>query len=1060
MQGMLASLVFSMSVKDETFRAAMATNRNEVRKTEQDFDKSGRGMVAAMQDTARGINAAAVRIVDELGRVGDSVKRAGLTMTVGLSLPLGYLGKKAKDTASDFQSAMNLVHSAMVNASPAQLDKLREAALQLGPAFGKSSIEAAGAIESLAKSGMDASSILGGGLESALKLAVVGQADLSASAEATTDILAQFHMSASQLPGIVDKVTGALDASKMNFDDYRLAIGQMGGVAGGLGYSFDDMNAGLAATASYFAAGSDAGTSFKTFLTMLNPSSEQASKVMSKLGIVTKETGNAFFQANGQAKDLGAIAEVLRERMGNLSDRSLQDALTTMFGTDAMRTAIALMKEGSTGIADMQRQIESVTAQQKLDVLLDGEAAATQRLASAWQKLKIVVGEAGIIQAFTMVKEAASSVVGVISSAPPWFFKLVVATGALAASIGPLTLAAIGLAKIALPLMLLRLGPVALGFAAIINPAGVLLRLLGQLALQAGAATVIGRLGTAMVGFAGPIGLVIAALTILYPLLMRAGQASDAQRVAVDAASKAEEQATDIARELALATDQARIAILKKAEAARIDAAAAVRSARSNLLLARTAYEVAKANAAKAFALSSGPTDSEGGLAVGATAATAQESKARANYAATIDALTARVNALDTLNGAISQAQSVNGQKVDMSFEDPKKVPKTKKGRDTSADAEDYAAKLAEVRNAQLQAQADLTDSFEARYKADMDGLIADRASYARQLATDQRLSEAQRATLLAEKDREIEIRKAVAEQVRTNAKAQEGFDLFAAVNDAQQDLARATIDLTDSAGGRKDAELRLLDIQRQREEAELDLVLATKNSATAEWANADKRKSALDGIYAQRADAIVRSNQGPAEAYMRTINRSTSAINEDLQGGAVDALKGLNTGLSDALLGTAKLADAFENMGKRIMASLLDIAIQQSIIKPFANSLFGGSDGAGGGLFGSMTSLLTRTFGGGKATGGPIDPSSWYVVGEKGPEIFAPGVSGTVIPNGGRGAGGGSGDTYIDMRGAMVDTDVWAKVDRIASYRAGEAYKASASHTESALAGVARQRL
>lgn len=61
----------------------------------------------------------------------------------------------------------------------------------------------------------------------------------------------------------------------------------------------------------------------------------------------------------------------------------------------------------------------------------------------------------------------------------------------------PLTIAAVGLAKIALPLLALRLGPIALGFAAIINPVGVLIRLLGQLALQAGAASLLGRPGFA-----------------------------------------------------------------------------------------------------------------------------------------------------------------------------------------------------------------------------------------------------------------------------------------------------------------------------------------------------------------------------------------------------------------------------------------------------------------------------------------------------------------------------------------------------------------------------------
>jgi hypothetical protein len=44
--------------------------------------------------------------------------------------------------------------------------------------------------------------------------------------------------------------------------------------------------------------------------------------------------------------------------------------------------------------------------------------------------------------------------------------------------------------------------------------------------------------------------------------------------------------------------------------------------------------------------------------------------------------------------------------------------------------------------------------------------------------------------------------------------------------------------------------------------------------------------------------------------------------------------------------------------------------------------------------------------FGGGRAMGGPVSSGTAYVVGEKGPELFVPGKSGTIIPNG---SGGGT---------------------------------------------------
>lgn len=872
--------------------------------------------------------------------------------------------------------------------------------------------------------------------------------------------MAQFGKTAGDLPEIVDKVSGALDASKMGFDDYRLAIGQLGGVAGGLGYSFDDMNTALAASASYFQSGSDAGTSFKTFLTMLIPGSKDSERVMAKLGL-------SFFDAAGEAKSLADIAEMLHQKFGNLNDKSLQDGMTKVFGADAMRTAIALTRLGAKGVEDYGSAIDKVSASQKMAILLDGEAAAAQRLSSAWTGLKIQLGNAGIIQAITAIKEGLAGLVAQIAASPPWFFKAVVAIGAMAAAVGPLILVLGVVAKIGLPLFLARLSPIGAAIGFIIAPMRSLILLLGQLALQAGAATMIGRMGAAMIGFAGPIGLAIAALTIIIPMMMRTATVSASVAKATDAARATNDLATDSTNKLATATGKLRVELLRKAQADRVAAVAAMKTAQTNLLAAKTAYVKSKAELPSNYAVSMGSGSYSGGggsgQAANATARFAGQQRvdqARVDLQASIDNVGTMIDAVNKFTTAIHTPDPASA-KIDMSFDDPtKKKPGGKKGRDTSADDDDYAAKLAEVRNAQLQANADLTESYEARYLADMGSLTADRAAYAKQLATDEKLTDAKRSTLLAEKDKEIEIRREVAERARHTAMEQVSYDLAKAQNDAAQEVAQAQSAMADSVAGRRDAELRLLELQRQQEEADLELILATKATVSAEWANADKRKSALAGIYAKRADAVKRGNEGPADSYMRSLNLSSSAIREQVQDIGVTALKDLNSQLSDAILGAHSLASAFADMGKRIIASLLDIAIQQAVIKPLANSLFGGSGASGNGLFGSMTSLLASTFGGGKAKGGGVDPSSWYVVGEKGPEIFAPGTSGTVIPNGGRGSGGRNGNTYVDMRGAMVDTDVWAKVDHIASYRAGEAYQASATHTETALASVARQRL
>ena len=69
---------------------------------------------------------------------------------------------------------------------------------------------------------------------------------------------------------------------------------------------------------------------------------------------------------------------------------------------------------------------------------------------------------------------------------------------------------------------------------------------------------------------------------------------------------------------------------------------------------------------------------------------------------------------------------------------------------------------------------------------------------------------------------------------------------------------------------------------------------------------------------------------------------------------------------------------------------------------------------GATGGIFGSLGGLF------GKASGGPVTGGSPYVVGEKGPELFVPRTSGSVVPNN---AMGGM-TINVDASGTAVEGD------------------------------------
>lgn len=255
----------------------------------------------------------------------------------------------AVKSALAFDKQMSDVH-AITNASVEDMGRLREAALKAGKDTAFSATEAAKAESELAKAGLTTSDILGGALTGALSLAAAGDLDLADAAAIAAKTMGQFGLKGSDVSHIADLLAGAANATATDVHELGEALKMGGLAASSAGMSVEDTTTVLGAFAQQALTGSDAGTSLKTMLMMLQSPTEKAQTAMAKYGF-------SVYDANGNMVDAYSIAGRLKQSFGGLTQEQRNAAFATIFGADAMRAANVLYKAGEQGLHGVNKEL-------------------------------------------------------------------------------------------------------------------------------------------------------------------------------------------------------------------------------------------------------------------------------------------------------------------------------------------------------------------------------------------------------------------------------------------------------------------------------------------------------------------------------------------------------------------------------------------------------------------------------------------------------------------------------------------------------------------------------
>lgn len=320
------------------------------------------------------------------GAIGTAVSRsAGLFAAGFAAIKTGGLVKESINLEATFSQTMNTM-AAVAKVPAGQIKTLSDLAIKMGKDTTFSASEAAGAMLELAKGGLSSATIQSGALEGTLTLAAAGGTDLATASTIASNALNTFGLKGKDMASVAAALAGGANASSASVESLGEALSQVGPGATTAGLSLQDTVGVLSSFDAAGIKGSDAGTSLKTMLTRLVPSTDAAKSAMEALGL-------KFTDANGAFVPITNVAQQLKDKLSGLSDEQKTAALSTIFGSDATRAATVLMKEGATGIGKYIAATKDQNAAQEVATArMSGTAGAIESFKGSVETAKLELG--------------------------------------------------------------------------------------------------------------------------------------------------------------------------------------------------------------------------------------------------------------------------------------------------------------------------------------------------------------------------------------------------------------------------------------------------------------------------------------------------------------------------------------------------------------------------------------------------------------------------------------------------------------------------------------------
>lgn len=356
--------------------------------------------VGGLQEAARQSDSAFSKIAKTAAATA-----AGILVYKGLGAAIGAVKDTIGGLAAGFEQQLNILQ-AVSGAGTEQMAALSAQAKALGNDLTlpkTSAKDAAEAMTELGKAGLSINNIMGAS-KGVLQLAAAGNLSNARAAEIAANALNAFGLAGTEATRVADLLAAAANASSLEVTDAADAMQMSAAIFASAGIPIEDLITSISELGNAGIKGSDAGTSLKQMLLQLQTPTNKAKDLM-------RDMGFSVYDASGNMVSMRDIIGRLQVATAGMTQQQRDFALGTIFGSDAIRSANVLIRDGVAGFDTMKDAVTKEGAAAALAAARNkGFTGALDGLKSAIETVQITIGSLLIPSLTRMIRSFAYGV--------------------------------------------------------------------------------------------------------------------------------------------------------------------------------------------------------------------------------------------------------------------------------------------------------------------------------------------------------------------------------------------------------------------------------------------------------------------------------------------------------------------------------------------------------------------------------------------------------------------------------------------------------------------------